>query len=86
MRALNYLPPFHDIVAYPPNMNLLVFSTLTKVIVGTLSSHLEWNSLALQPSLVARQQTLQFPVFGNHSPSFFEKFFDSDDRMFESIT
>ena len=68
-------------------MNRLLFlTTLTIVMVGTLSSHLEWNALAFQPSVVARQQTLQFPVSGNHSPSFLEKFFDSDDRMFESIT
>ena len=40
--------------------------------------------MAAQPSLVARQHTLQFPACGNHSPSFVVKCSGSDDNISDS--
>ena len=52
--------------------------------VGTLPSQLLWNVEPAQPSLVARQHAVQFPVFGNHSPSIFVKSDGSFDNIWES--
>jgi hypothetical protein len=40
--------------------------------------------VAAQPSLVARQQTLQLPSWGNHSLSFVVRFRGSDDNISDS--
>ena len=81
----NLPAPSHVLVAKPPNIKfLLSLTTLTIVRVGTFPSHLAWNVVPAQPSLVARQHTLQFPAFGNHSPSFVIKFSGSDDNISDS--
>ena len=79
------LPRAHVSVTKAPNIKfLLSLTTLTIVRVGTFPSHLAWNVVLAQPSLVARQHTLQCPACGNHSPSFVVKFSGPEDNISDS--